>query len=131
MPPSPTASLRPPPPERPPQGHGAPARDFSAVTSVEAAQGLVEQGVLLPAPLFPAELGGREQPGNLVYLPREVAEELGRTAASVLRKVGRRWASTVDVVPERKGQSVVPARILIRAGLVTAGNAFGWTIEVW
>ena len=36
-----------------------------------------------------------------------------------------------QVVAEHKGQSVVPSRIRIRAGLVATANACAWTIEVW
>jgi len=114
-----------------PRPRRAPSRDFSRVTSIEAAHRLAAQGILHAARLFPPELGGTDHPTNVVYLPGDVAEELGRTAAAVLQQVGRRWASTVDVVPERRGESVVPSRIRIRAGLVSSANALAWTIEVW
>jgi hypothetical protein len=107
------------------------ARDFSDVTTVDAARRLAALGHLAPARLFPPELGGSDAPGNIVYVPTEVADAMGRTTAAVLQHVGPRYATTVDVVPERKGGSVVPSRIRIRAGLVADANAFSWTIEVW
>ena len=67
----------------------------------------------------------------MVYVPAQAAAALHRAAAAVSAQVGSRWASTVDVVAERKGLSVVPSRIRIRAGLVAAANACAWTIEVW
>lgn len=107
------------------------ARDFSAVTTLDAARRLAALGHLAPARLFPPELGGTDAPGNIVYVPTEVADAMGRTTAAVLQQVGPRYATTVDVVPERKGQSVVPSRIRIRAGLRADANALSWTIEVW
>lgn len=108
-----------------------PPRDFSSVTTLEEARRLVELGVLAPTRLFPAALGGTDRPANVVYLPGDVAEALGRTAAAVLRRVGARYATTVDVQPDRRGRSVVPSRIRIRAGLLASANALGWTLEVW
>ncbi len=122
-----TAERRP----APARARPVPARDFSAVTSADDVRRLVEQGLLQPTPLFPAALGGTGQARNLVYVPGDAAEALSRAAAAVLRRVGPRYATTVDVVPLRKGRSLVPARLLIRAGLIASANALAWTVEVW
>jgi hypothetical protein len=107
------------------------APDFSAVTSLEAARRLVDRGELVPVQLFPEELGGAERPRNTVYVPAGVRAALDRAKASVAQRVGKEYAVTVDVTPERRGQSFVPARIRIQAGLLASANAAAWTIDVW
>jgi hypothetical protein len=106
-------------------------RDFSEVTSREAALRLVAEGRLYPVLLFPDEFGGADTPENTAFVPRDTAEELDRITVEVSQIVGRRFAVTVDVVPEHRGASVVPARIRVKAGLVASANAFGWTVEIW
>lgn len=114
---------------RPARGRGTP--DFSDVTSREDAQRLVAEGRLVPALLFPRVFGGTESPENTVYVPRGVAAQLDRIAAEVSRLVGERFAVTVDVLPEHRGGSVIPAQIRVQAGLLASANAFEWVIDVW
>lgn len=114
---------------RPARGAGAP--DFSDVTSLEDAGRLVAEGRLFPVLLFPRAFGGTDAPENTVYVPRGVSAQMDRITAEVLRLVGERFAVTVDVIPERRGASVVPARIRVEAGLVATANAFEWSIEIW
>ena len=109
----------------------APDRDYSEVTSREVALRLVAEGRLFAVLLFPEVFGGADTPENTAFVPRAAAEELYRITVEVSRLVGRRFAVTVDVVPEHRGRSVVPAKIRVKAGLVASANAFAWTVEIW
>jgi hypothetical protein len=107
------------------------ALDFSEVISLEEAWRLVGEGRLFPVLLFPSVFGGTDTPENRVFVPRRVAAELSRITEEVARLVGKRFAVTVDVTPERRGECLVPSRIRVQAGLVASSNAFEWILDVW
>lgn len=102
-------------PELPPPVRAGPGPDYSAVDR-NAALAMLRAGELASVLLLPAELGGTDDPRNVVYVPPFVVERKRHIDLDVVRPMidsgrVRRYTAT----PEYQGTSVIPIAIHIRA----------------
>ena len=105
--------------------------DFSTVTSHEEAVQLANQGQLVKVLLFPAEFGGQSVPQNLVYVPPAIAAIKDQITGTLIDLIRDGTINQLEVLPEYKGDSFVPAKILIKAWHSDRPGGFEPTIEVW
>ena len=106
-------------------------RDYSDVTSREVAEQHVAQGKLYKILLFPAEFGGEEISPNVSYVPSGIPETKDLLTGTLIRMVRDGSIDHLDVRPEYKGKSFVPARIRIFATHKTKSGSFNPVIEIW
>lgn len=104
--------------------------DFSLITSLKAAEEACLHGDLIKILLLPAELGGRDIPENVVYVPPHVYEIKEHSTAELLSAV-RMGMREVAVVPVYRGASVVPAKISITAARAQLQPGYEFDIGVW
>lgn len=107
------------------------APDLSKVTSRSAAKALATKGVLTKILFFPAELGGEDVKENVGYITLEASADRERIIAklSKLRSEGR--IDNLTVVPEYKGLSFVPSKIVFRTALGQKPGTFNPIIVIW
>lgn len=108
-----------------------PARDYSHVTSREAAEKLAAEGELFKILLFPEEFGGENEPENVVYVPAGIPEIKDQITGSLIRFYEDGLIDRLTVMPEYKGNSFVPSRIAIKASHSAKSGRFEPTIEIW
>jgi hypothetical protein len=102
------------------------APDFSAVTSDAAAHRLVREGRLVAIRPFP---GG---PDDIGYLS-PAAEAARRHFIGMLgRLVEQDLIDSLEVLPEYRGESIVPVRLRFRGDHSRGGGApFEAVVEIW
>jgi hypothetical protein len=105
--------------------------DFSAITSLPAAQRLAAEGKLVKVLVFPAEFGGPDVATNAIYITPEAAQERQIIIGTLRRFASDGTIDKLDVRPEYAGKSFVPSRIVIIATNSRTGGSFNPTIEVW
>jgi len=110
---------------------GSPPPDFSAVTTKAAARRLVREGRLVEITLFPAELGGPNDARNRSFTTPQAAEARALLIATLGRYVEEDMIDQLDVVPEYKGDSVVPSALTVTGTHSTRETRFRTTIPVW
>lgn len=108
---------------------GAP--DFSAVTTKTAARKLVREGRLVEITLFPAELGGPDDPANRSYTTPEAADARDMIIGTLGRFFEDGLIDKLQVIPDYKGDSIVPSSITMTATHSGEDGAFSTTIAVW
>jgi len=104
--------------------------EFSSITSFKAAEDACREGRLMKTLLFPAELGGRDIPENVVYVPPE-AWEMKSDATAELVDAVRGGMCDVAVVPEYRGRSFVPVKIAITAAHSGLSHPYRLEIRIW
>ncbi|MFC4256301.1 hypothetical protein GRI97_10765 [Altererythrobacter xixiisoli] len=108
-------------------GKGSP--DYAAVTSREAAQRLVEQGLLVPMLLLPEIFGGDAHPANVVFVPPFAAGIKQQADEDIIRPLVQAGKVTrYNAQPEYSGDSFVPVTIRVHA---SDPEEFSETIRVW
>ncbi len=105
--------------------------DFSDVTTKAAARKLVREGRLVEITLFPAELGGEEIAENISYTTPEAAEARAMVIGTLGRFFEEGLIDKLQVIPEYRGESIVPTRIIMNATHSEREGSFGGLIEVW
>ncbi|MEM8919224.1 MAG: hypothetical protein AAGE37_10225 [Pseudomonadota bacterium] len=105
--------------------------DYSHVTSAAAARALAEEGKLTKILLFPAEFGGEDRPGNVVYVPPEAAAAKDLVTGTLIRYVEEDLIDNLTVDAEYKGDSFIPSRILMKATHSSKDGTFNPTISIW
>ncbi len=105
--------------------------DFSHVDSQEKAEALAEKGELFKILLFPAEFGGQDVPPNTVYVPAGIPEIKDQITQTLIRYVQDGLIDNLTVNPEYKGNSFVPARIVMETSHSGKPGQFNPTIEIW
>lgn len=105
--------------------------DFRDVDSRQKLMALVEQGKLERVFLFPLEVGGEDVEVNVVYLPIGFREMKKKIDDTLLRMAQDGLISDLKVLPEYKGKSFVPSRIVIKASHPDKPGRLDTTIEVW
>jgi hypothetical protein len=103
---------------------------FSSITSLKAAEDACREGRLMKTLLFPAELGGRDIPANVVYIPPDAWKMKGESTAELLDAV-RGGMRDVAVVPEYRGASFVPTKITITAAHSGMPHHYKLEIRIW
>lgn len=112
-------------------GQVANGPDFSSVTTRAAAARLVRQGQLVRIRAFPTELGGSDDPRNLLYIPPAVEEARQLLIGTLRRFTDEDLIDHLDVQAEYKGTSIIPARIRYMATHSRGGKPFEAVVEVW
>lgn len=108
-----------------------PAPDFSNVTTKAAARKLVREGRLVKILYFPAELGGPDEPQNVGYITPEAAAARDAVIDRLGHLVEDGTVDQMRVVPDYKGDSVVPSRITFTARHGDHDGSIELAIEVW
>ena len=108
---------------------GAP--DLSGVTSKAAARRLVRQGRLVEISLFPTELGGPDDPANMSFVTPEAAEARATVVDTLRRYIQQGVVDQLDVMPDYRGESIVPSRIVMTATHSEQGGEIALSIAVW
>ncbi len=84
-------------------------------TAMEELQNLLNQGLVEPVLLFPAEFGGIDIPSNVTWLPPNCIREKQEFDAAVLREVQRGKGINYTATPSYDGYSLVPSRLSLAA----------------
>lgn len=105
--------------------------DYSHVTSAAEARELAAEGKLIKILLFPAEFGGQDMPGNVVYVPPEAARAKDLATGTLIRYVEEGLIDNLTVDAEYKGDSFIPSRILMKATHSSKDGTFNPTISIW
>ena len=108
---------------------GAP--DFSDVTTKAAARKLVREGRLVEITLFPAELGGPDDAMNQSWITPEAAYVRDLVIGTLGRFFEDGVIDELSVIPDYKGDSLVPSSITMSATRSGQGGEFTTTIDVW
>lgn len=108
---------------------GAP--DLSDVTTKAAARRLVRQGRLVEISLFPTELGGPDDPQNMSFVTPEAADARATVIGTLRRYIQQGLVDQLDVVPDYKGDSIVPSRIMMTASHSAEDGEIALEIAVW
>lgn len=112
--------------KKPPRPDGP---DFSAIDSRKKAEALFRRGELEALFLMPLELGGIDDPRNVVFVPVGIAAVkagIDQNVIAPLVEEGRvsRYAAT----PEYQGRSFIPIAIRVEA---SDPGQFSSTIDIW
>lgn len=107
------------------------AHDFSAVQSATAAKKLAAEGKLIAILLFPAELGGRRHAENVAYITPQAVDDRAAAIQTLSRMVRDGTVDQMTVTPDYRGDSVVPARIHMKAWRNGEQDSFEQVIEIW
>jgi hypothetical protein len=103
--------------------------DYSHVDSREKAEELVARGELVRMLLLPAEFGGDDDPGNVVYVPPFVVDLKRRHDMNiVLPLIEAEKVTRYQAAPHYEGASHVPSSIEIRA---SEPGDVQVTYEIW
>jgi hypothetical protein len=102
--------------------------DYSAIDSLAKAHESVRSGGLERLFLMPKELGGKDVPQNIVYVPRWVTIEKARIDDIVIQLVAEGSTIRYSARAQYRGASFVPAAIAIAT--VGPGSLSGM-IEIW
>ena len=109
-----------------PPKHGP---DFSAVDSREKAMAMVEAGTLETLWLMPPEYGGVDDPRNILYVPKGIAEVKRRTDLNIIAPLIQSGdVQYYEATPEYRGNSFVPMALDISA---TDPKKFRTQIAIW
>lgn len=107
------------------------APDFSDVTTKAAARKLVREGRLVRITLFPYELGGSDEPENVAFITPEAALVRELVIGTIGRFFEEGSVDKLEVVPEYRGDSVVPSSITMTAWHSGQEGEIATTIPVW
>lgn len=108
-----------------------PAPDFSAVTTRTAAGRLVRKRVLVKIHFFPPEFGGPRTRYNIGYVTPEAAAAHAQLVDALSRYIEYGLVDQLEIEPEYRGDSVVPARIRMIASHSRGGKRYERVIEIW
>ncbi|WP_374132345.1 hypothetical protein [Sphingomonas sp. 28-62-20] len=105
--------------------------DYSQVTSLAAARALAAEGKLVKILLFPAELGGEDIPENVAYIPPYAAEARQLVIGTLRRFMADELIDKLEVVPEYRGESFVPTKLVMHATHSKKKGSLHPTVEIW
>ncbi len=105
--------------------------DYSQVTSLAAARALAAEGKLVKILLFPAELGGEDVPENVAYIPPYAAEARQLVIGTLRRFLADGLIDKLEVVPEYRGKSYVPTKLVMHATHSKTPGSIHPTVEIW
>ncbi len=78
--------------------------------------------------LFPLELGGADDPRNIVYVPDFVLEAKASIDSTVLELLQKNLVEGYSCSPEYKGNSFIPSKLNIH---VTGQRTLDSVIDIW
>jgi hypothetical protein len=89
--------------------------DFVSINTRDKASSLHKLGLLRKAYLFPLEFGGQDTDANTIYIPKNAMIEKLRFEKQVMQLAQKGLLENYNATPEYKGDSVVPAKLLLQA----------------
>lgn len=104
--------------------------DFSSIVSMRAVEEASQKAQLMKTLLLPAELGGRDVPENVVFIPPH-AKEIKENSTNELLSAVRQGMTEVAVFPEYRGTSFVPSKIIISAARSGMRPEYELEIRIW
>lgn len=104
--------------------------DFSSINSLDAALRLCETDRLVKTLLLPVELGGQNIPENVVFIPPNLIEAKDSATAELIDAVHAGMIE-VAIIPEYRGASFVPHKILITAAYPGKSPEYELEIGIW
>ena len=105
--------------------------DFSNFQTLPSVRALAGEGRLVKLLLFPAEFGGEDVPKNVVYVTLEAAAAHAVIVSTLRRMAREGLVDQLEVKPEWKGGSFVPAVIRFHGSHSARGGKFEPEIVVW
>ncbi len=108
-----------------------PTSDFSSVDTPEKVLGLVQQEELFEVLLLPTELGGKNEPKNIVFVPEDILETHQNYTENVLYFVNTKQINSLEVQPIYKGNSFVPSQIRMIGKHSVENRKFIMVINIW
>lgn len=103
--------------------------DFSTIDSEAKVEELYRRGELEKLILMPVELGGQDEPDNVLYVPIGVASIKSRIDQNIIAPLAREGKiSRYQAEPEYQGGSFVPIALKITA---SDPGHFTTTIQIW
>jgi len=103
---------------------------FEAIKSRPLAEDAVRQGHLSKVLLLPAEFGGTEVLENITYVPVFIKHIKDKTTAELLM-LAKSGSINVSIVPEYRGASFVPTKLLLSAWRDGHPVAYKQEINIW
>jgi hypothetical protein len=100
------------------------------VRTLANAEQACSDGLLRKVLLLPVELGGSEVSENIVFVPDHAAA-IKEEATSALVSAVRQGMVEVSVVPEYRGTSFVPTRIVMTAARIGQSPEYVREIGIW
>ncbi|HSG33183.1 MAG TPA: hypothetical protein VLA37_01515 [Sphingomonadaceae bacterium] len=107
------------------------APDFSSVTGEEDVATLVEAGELVRVMMVPLAFGGTDSALNTAYLPPQAAAEWQLIEETMVELAETGIMQSFELLPEYRGESLVPTRLVVHANHLDQGEPFDLTVEVW
>lgn len=105
-------------------------RNFDSIQSLSDAEQACHKGLLRKVLLLPVELGGTDMPENVVFVPDHAAAIKDDITLELLVAV-QRGMINVSIVPEYRGNSFVPTRIIISAARDGGQSGLVREIAIW
>ena len=106
-------------------------QDFSKISTNAAAKKLAAAGRLVAIHLFPRELGGQDDPENIAYITPAAAKEREEAIGQLIKHVKKGDVNQMDVLPDYRGDSIVPTRIVMKAWHSGNGTTSERVIAIW
>ena len=89
-----------------------------------------DQGILAPLYMMPLRFNGEDSARNMLFVPPFVVEWKDRYDDMIEDLLLQEKVSSYSCTPEYKGNSFIPARLVIKAGKDGA-DVFTETINIW
>ncbi len=103
--------------------------DYSTIKDTESAKACYERGLLRKVYLFPTELGGPDAEMNICYAPKSAALQKQAVDNRIAGMAERGLIMDYAASPEYKGDSVIPASLVVEAK--GEDKVFRERIEIW
>ena len=105
--------------------------DYSDIDSREKAIEAVNNGGLYSILMFPEVFGGEDVDENTLYVPPGIPEVQNKIIGTILRFVEEGLVDGMRVIPEYKGKSVIPTKIVIETTTEGKAGKFNQSIDIW
>ncbi|MDN3611294.1 hypothetical protein QWZ16_16960 [Vibrio ostreicida] len=92
---------------------------------------LVQQGELFEVLLLPTELGGKNEPRNIVFVPEDIPAVHEQNTENVLSLVKDKLINRLEVQPVYKGNSFVPSQVKMMSKHSVENRRFITVINIW
>ncbi|MBN3575636.1 hypothetical protein [Vibrio neptunius] len=108
-----------------------PTPDFSKVDTREKALTLVQQGELFEVLLLPTELGGKNEPRNIVFVPEDISAAHEQNTQNVLSLIKDKLINRLEVQPVYKENSFVPSQVKMIGRHSVEKRRFITVLNIW
>ncbi|KJY84463.1 hypothetical protein TW84_22465 [Vibrio neptunius] len=108
-----------------------PTPDFSEVDTREKALELVQRGELFEVLLLPTELGGKNEPRNIVFVPEDISAAHEQNTQNVLSLIKDKLINRLEVQPVYKENSFVPSQVKMIGRHSVEKRRFITVLNIW